>query len=463
MKTRLVLNGKNAEGKRVLLALMLKPEENMIDIWSIPDELVSDEFADKMMKEWRTGGELEMPEEKEYFERTLNMSESILPDGFIADRKDIVQRAQTEWHFVVLSSKLHSMYKEELGDLKERIDKLQSYEKYAWNELKEFWDKVQAQINERNLFRDHINDLRKGTNDLFGKLKEMRAKLDSEFKDKSKEHYDSISSSLQEIEEKINEGSKLSRVMEELKSLQARMKSIRLTKEHRSKLWDRLDAAFKEAKKKRFGDSGQQEYSAMTRIQRRYDGLLNAIEKMTRSIKKDEADLEFQDKRSELAGGQLEVQLRKAKIMMIEERIRSKKEKLSDMERTKADLEKRMAKEKKREEKRMQQEEIEKKKEEVKQKIAEEIKASAENLPDQEKEKLQEAADAIKESKQKKTKSSAPAAGVLSQITEVVGEVIEDVVDTAKAVAHVVEEKVETVVEDLKEEFKEEESGDEEE
>jgi hypothetical protein len=443
MKTKIVLWGNNAQDERILIALQLRPLENKVDFWAFSASIATEEFGKKLMNEWRNGVEVEFPEGFTHTERELTVSESLLPEDIKVERADIINRAQTEWHFIVLSAKLNESYQSELNDLKEKVEELTAFDSSIWNSLKSFWSKVQSQVRDRNLFRDHANSLRDNTNEMFAKMKELRSSLDEEFQSLSKEHFDRFMDTLKDLEKRVADGMNLTVIFDELKNIQHNFRDTKFTREHRSKVWNRLDAAFKTVKEKRFGSNAHNENSPMERLQRRYDGLLNAIGKMEKSIQRDKEEHAFQDRRVEHSEGQLEEQIRLAKIKMIEERIRSKEDKLGEMMQTKSELEQRIEQQQKKDAKRK---EIEAAKAAAKEKIAAKMEAAKEAL-DIDKEKLEKAAQSIK------GKSDS----VVSAVSATMGEVLEDAVDTVKAVAEVVSGKITEAVKEIVEDKGEEE------
>ena len=451
MKSKLVLWGTNAQDEKILIAVALRPDDNQVDIYTFPESVATEDFYQQMMREWRDNDSFELPEPHTHVERELSMSESLLPEDLKVERDDVVSRAQTEWHFIVLSSKLHQSYEDQLSDLKERVDQLEDFDLGIWDNLKEFWDKVQEQVRDRNLFRDHADTLRDNTNSLFVKMKELRSKLDDEFERLSKDTHDKFMSALEEVEQKVESGARLPVMFDELKKLQRRFRDSKLTREHRSKVWEKLDATFKDVKQKRFGSKAADEgSSALQRLQRRYDGLIGAIGKMDSSIRRDRNDLGFQEHKINITDGQLEAQIRQAKILMIEERVRSKEEKLAEMNATKTELEKRLASLTEKEARRAAQEA-------VKEKIAGNIKTAAEARED-DADKLEKAAEEIVEAKAEKAAPKAKQAvkkeeSLLDAVGVTLGESLEDVMDTIKAVAAVIGDKIEDAIEDLKEDL----------
>ncbi len=346
MKTKLVLWGSNANNEKVLIALELRPDANKVDIFTFPQAVANEEFTTKMMEEWRNGTAVEFPEGHNHIERELAVADSILPEDLKVDRGELIQRAQTEWHFLVLSTKLNQVYRTELDELKDKVATLTNYDGTMWDTLKGFWDKVQGQVQERNLFREHADLLRDGINDLFGKLKDMRTALNNEFEVKSVEAHSKFMAVLDGVEERIKTNPKTPSIFEELKQMQADYRTATMTREHRNQVWERLDATFKMAKGERPGapaSGGGDFNSASGRIQNRLDGLNAAIDKMATSTNRDKEELDFQQKKIATSDGQLEAQIRQAKLRMVQERYESKKAKLDEMVATRVEVEKSLA------------------------------------------------------------------------------------------------------------------------
>ncbi len=455
MKTRIVMWGNNEKDQKVLIAISLRAEDNIVDLYTFPFESTSEEFYNLMLNEWRESHEVPFPEGYTHIERPLTAADSLLPETLKVDRTDIIQRAQTEWHFLVLSNKLYQSFLGELQDIKDKIKDASSYKNQLWEEMKESWEKIQKNIFDKTLLREHGQQLREMTNDIFTQLKNMRKDMDSEIDRVSHEFADKFNTKLDEVESKIKSGLGLQPLFNDLKRLQVEFKDADLSRNDRSKIWKRIDAAFKQVKEKKFGEKSARDTSALDRLSRRYEGLLSAIEKMDKSIRRDDKDKHFQDDRIANTEGQLEAQIRMAKLKMIDERINSKNDKLAEMQKTKAELEERITREKKfLEEQKKQQSmkvELNEAKESVKQKIADNIHANADQMDS---EALGKAAEAIAEGKAKKQKQK-PRESVMDAINETLGASLTDLGDNLGAIASVVSDKIEDAVKDLNTQAKE--------
>ncbi len=383
MRTKLVLWGTNANDDRVLLALQLLPEKNEVTLYVFTAEQATDAFTKQMMDEWRDDKEVAFPEGHQAITQPLTMTETLIPEEYKVERGDIVQRAQSEWAFVVLSYKMQKTFQSELDSFQERIHQMTEFSQPLWEEMKSFWDKVQGQVRERNLFREHVAGLREQSNDLFNQMKKLRQAADNHFRRQSAEVAKTFNESLEAIQAKIEEGKHLINTFEDLKKLQREYHDLELTRDDRNKLWTRMDAAFKLVKEKRFGNKpGGGAADAFTRVERRYQGLMSAIDKMNRSIQRDEKDLHFEEKRANNSDNQLEMQIRQAKINMINERVNSKKEKLADMVKTQEDLQRRMTSIKSKLNEEEEKKKVEEAKQAVKERIAKEIEESSKELED---------------------------------------------------------------------------------
>ncbi|MFN0035254.1 MAG: hypothetical protein ACKVUS_09310 [Saprospiraceae bacterium] len=429
MKNKLVTWSTNAENEKVLLAFELQADSSTVKIYTFPESIADEEFAQKIMREWRDGkGDVALPEGYETIERELSVTESILPEHLKVERPELVQRTQAEWHFDVLSAKLYAAYQQELAEFKEKVEAMSDYDGKVFISLRTFWDKVQGQSRDRNLFRQHADYLRDGINALFEQLKEIRTRVDAEASEVSKGAFDGFAKTLDEIEARIAAGgAKFNSVFDELKKVQREYQTTRMTNEHRNKLWDRLDAAFKKAKERKFGS----EVNAGTiaeRHNRRLAGLEDVVKRLEESIRRDDEDLAFQRKKVNTSEGQLEAQIRSARIKMIEERVSGKREKLVEITKARNDVQRQANSAYEREArfaaKEAERKQIEAKRAAIRSEIEAETKAKA-------KAAAAHVPPAVKED------------SLFESAKNVLGDVFMDAVDTARAVAIVASDKVE--------------------
>jgi hypothetical protein len=343
MKSKLVLWGTTEQNDRVLIAMELRAEDNKVHTWLFPEAIASPEFSQKMLTEWRNGATVAFPEGFTHSERELNLTESLTPEGITVERGDFIQRAQSEWQFIVLSTKLNEAYKSELAELQDRIGQMSEFSGEVFGALKSFWGKVNNQVKDRNLFREHADDLRDTTNGLFEQLKGMRTVVMNEYEDNSKKWFEQLNATLDDVEQRIESGiQRFPELFDKLKHTQAQFRDQKLTRDHSNELWARIDVLFKTLKEKRFGNDATNEGNPTERMAKRLEGLIAAVDKMQVSIDRDREELNFQKKRVASSEGQLEAQIRQAKINMILERVKSKEEKLAEMLATKQDVESKM-------------------------------------------------------------------------------------------------------------------------
>lgn len=446
MKTKLILWGKTENDLKVLVAIELLENENKVKSYIFNEDVATEEFYNLMLNEWRFDKEIEFPANYQTYETSLTAAEDILPEGILVEKPELITRAKSEWHFVVLSKKLYDLYKDELENMKENIAELTEFSNDKWEELKLFWEKVQGHVKERNLFRNHVESLKRRTDELFNDLKNLKNKADVEIREKSEGLFKEFNDILDVVDNKLEKGLGLQPLFKEMKQIQADFKDAELSKDHRRKLWNRIDKTFKLIKEKRFGTI-KRDKTPMARTEKRLEGLLGAITKMQESIDRDKDELKNHQQKIDESAGQLEAELRKARLIMIQERIDSKELKLKDMHETKAMLDNRMESEQKREEERLKYERAKKDAEET---MKEKVKESSDILKENESEILK-ATEKIKEGAPQTPKSN------IEEIIDKAEDIIEDVVDRASDFAEDILDKVKDTIEDVKKKFDKEE------
>ncbi len=378
MRTRLVVWGSDPNDQKVLLGISLLADDNKIELFVIPARDCTEELYNQMMNEWREGADLQLPISTEKRTLELTMSQSILPEDFRVERSDAIQRAQMEWHFLVLSTKLYRNFKSELEEMSDKVKRLEAYDKTVWEDLKSLWDTIQKHTFDKNIIRDHADSLREKSNAIFDELKKLRSTVEQELVVKSAAILESFNAKIEEIRKRIQAGGVLKLIFDDLKKIQEEFKSQNLVKDDRSKISKSLDEAFNAVREKRSAGSSNtgpgrndKSHGALDRFNARLDGLEQALKKIEKSIEFDQKDIDFENKRIASSTGQLEAQIRVAKIKMIEDRINSKKEKLEELLKIKSQLLKTSEILKKKEEKRV------KKQDEKEHQIQEEKKVKA--------------------------------------------------------------------------------------
>jgi Zn-dependent oligopeptidase len=213
--------------------------------------------------------------------------------------------------------------------------------------------------------------------------------------EKSRSLFDQFAAKMEEIEGKIEKGLSLQPVFEDLRKLQKEINDSDLLRDHRKKIWNRIDVSFKKVKELRFGEASEAERNQIARLESRLQGLDGVIKRMQHTVKLDVRELDRLAKNSDSPFGMLEEQLKSAKRMMVEERLASKQSKLDDMLSTQKELKEKLAKLREKDEsKRL----IDEAKKMAELKIAEEIKSNADQRKEDE-DKLVKAAEELKESR----------------------------------------------------------------
>ncbi len=429
MKNKLVIWGTNPENEKLLIALELHAETSKVMLYIFSEAVANEALVQKVMHEWRDSeGAEALPEGAQIMERELSVTGDILPENIKANRPEILQRVQTEWHFIVLSAKLYSVYHQELADFKQKVGEMKEFKQDVLTSLSAFWEKVQSQARERNLSRSHADELRDGINALFDQLKALRREANAALEKASRSVYEEYSKKLEALETQIESGSfRFNLLFEELVKVQRECQKARMGNEHRNKLWSRIDAAFKKAKERKFGP----EVNAGTvaeRHDKRLAGIEEAIKRIEYGLHRDEEELEFQRQKVNISEGQLEAQIRGAKIKMIEERVVGRRERLAELEKARADVQRQSSiahdKESQRAAKEAERQQIEAKKAAIKSEIEAETHAKA------------AAAVSIAPEVEKET-------GFFETASNLIGDALMDALDTAKAVASVAADKAE--------------------
>ncbi|MEZ4908443.1 MAG: hypothetical protein R2771_12560 [Saprospiraceae bacterium] len=202
MKTKLILWGKTEQDQKVLVAIELLENENKVKTYVFSEEVATEEFYNLMLNEWRFDRDIDFPAVMQTYETSLTASEDILPEGLLVEKPDLINRAKTEWHFVVLSKKLYDLYKDELEDIKDQISELNEFSSINGMNLKYSGKSSRSHVKRKEIYLEIIFESLKRTDELFNNLKELRNKSDDELKVNSEKYYNEFNSKHDEMNNK---------------------------------------------------------------------------------------------------------------------------------------------------------------------------------------------------------------------------------------------------------------------
>lgn len=327
-KNKFATRALNAKDEAILVTMELHLDSMDITIKHFPIGSSANEEIDGIISKWNSGEPITFPEGTIEEKRAFT-DESLLPDSIKIDGKSgAIRQLQNEWSYLLLNSKLFEQFNTELDMIKQKAGEVKAFSHELFDEAKEFWEKILEYKKEREISQDKLNFFKEEINGVFDHLKflkESMLKEKDEFSEKIKEEY---TEKIKEIESKLEAGGvHFKSIIDELKSLQVKLRSSDVKRDIKNVLFDNLQSTFEKVKTKRDETLGGANNS-------RISGLQTVLERIEKTLNMDKKDLEFNLKKLDVVNNKLELQLREAKINVLRDRIGSKEEKIADISMT---------------------------------------------------------------------------------------------------------------------------------
>ena len=326
MRDRVTIWGENENKERVLLAIQLNEEAHQAIIYTFLKDKLSTEQVAWLENFWVNGDDdnWKVLIINKRIEQDFSNS-YLLPEELKVDDPSVIRKTESAWQYRILTRKLFEMLKGDVGLLGQRVKTSSSSVKILWQEAKDLWEKVKENYIEKNLNKEQTKELRENLNELFAILKEKKQKAFSEAVEFSRGDFEKFKKEISAIKAKIKPENKLNELFKGLQLIQQKVHQQKFASPHYQELKTLFNDSFNEIKALK-----KEHY--LSKIDRRVEGLSDAIKKMEESIKRDESSLQFQNSKMDQNNAtQLEVKLRQVKLDMIVERVQSKKKKLTDM------------------------------------------------------------------------------------------------------------------------------------
>ena len=351
MRDRFITWGHH-EGQRRLYSFELEPEDARITRRAVPAADSSEDFLQTVLTAWKQQNPVGWPAGTEVDQTGLLASGTMVPEGVELEDKLLAASAERDWPFEVVSARLRRQFGDELTELGDVIKGLEAFDEVVFERLKGAWAKVQQELTNKVLRYEHTHGLKRTSDELFRRMKELRRGKDREVRAESRGAKRELEEKLATVEGRLaatvsaKQKQDPRALFNDLKALQQELKQAKLAGPDRRALRKRLDKLFKAAKAEidaSGADAGHLSQQR-ARLEHRLKGLEGAIKRMRHSVDRNEKDIFYENKRVERAGNQLAAQLGAAKLEMLRGRVSGKQAKLDDMLATEADLRKKLDK-----------------------------------------------------------------------------------------------------------------------
>lgn len=343
MQQHLVLWGDIGTDRKALLAIHLNEAQSKVWIHAFPKERVDQVLQDQLFA-WRNGGEFQFPEDIPVWEVDAN-GDSLLPREIRVDKPELINRAQSDWGKLIMSTRLFNVCKEELQLFKQLVTSGTEKVDEQWNRAQELAQKYADMKKERDLTWEQAGVLKTELDTVFDMLK-AKKRLTSE---KDKEQHKKLT---QDLEKQIEAQrtaliypEEWNNIFDQLRKIQDKVKDAPLGWGHKRTLFDQINSVFDSLKQYR---KSQNE----THLKDRIGKLTKILKGIEENMQKDKESLQAQkDKLSHYIRGNKSSGDWGGLLKITEDRIKEKEEKAADIRKTLADLKKKLEKEQQRQQK----------------------------------------------------------------------------------------------------------------
>jgi len=240
MRDRFVTWG-NLEDSRRLFTFELDADEAQIIRRVIPAAVSNEELLQTIINAWNNRTTMPFPEGTSTERIPLQASGTIVPEGAEVDDKVRVASAEREWPSDILSAQLRRQFRAEFEELHDVVGNLTSFDEGIFERLKGVWNKVQSELTNKVIRYEHTHDLRKVSDELFAKMKELRRGKEKAVRSNQDVFYENrrIERAGNQLAEQLG-AAKMSMLKERASSKQAKLDDMLATEKDLQKRLDKI-------------------------------------------------------------------------------------------------------------------------------------------------------------------------------------------------------------------------------